>query len=204
MMGKHRKNLSKEVLEFMQSFVDDNGYPPTFEEIMEAVGLSSKSHVDYYLVALEEAGAIERTPRTPRGLRLIRRAPERFEVKIEGRVAAGQPIELADEPDQEIELTADIADPRKDLYGLEVQGDSMVDQLVGDGDILVVERRRHADRGQMAVVHLKDSNTATLKRVYPEGERVRLQPSHPTLPPIYVDARDVDIQGRVVAIIRRL
>jgi repressor LexA len=203
-MGKHRKNLRSEVLEFMQSFVDDNGYPPTFEEIMEAVGLSSKSHVDYYLVALEEAGAIERTPRTPRGLRLIRREPDRFEVKVEGRIAAGHPIELADEPDAEIELTADIADPRKDLYALEVQGDSMVDQLVGDGDILVVERKRVADKGQMAVVHLKDSNAATLKRVYPEGERVRLQPAHPTLPPIYVDARDVEIQGRVVAIVRRL
>jgi repressor LexA len=203
-MGKHRKNLRSEVLEFMQSFVDDNGYPPTFEEIMEAVGLSSKSHVDYYLVALEEAGAIERTPRTPRGLRLVRREPDRFEVKVEGRIAAGHPIELADEPDAEIELTADIADPRKDLYALEVQGDSMVDQLVGDGDILVVERKRVADKGQMAVVHLKDSNAATLKRVYPEGERVRLQPAHPTLPPIYVDARDVEIQGRVVAIVRRL
>jgi repressor LexA len=203
-MGKHGKNLRSEVLEFMESFVDDNGYPPTFEEIMEAVGLSSKSHVDYYLVALEEAGAIERTPRTPRGLRLVRREPDRFEVRVEGRIAAGQPIELAHEPDHEIELTADIADPRKDLYALEVRGDSMVDQLVGDGDILVVERKRVADKGQMAVVHLKDSNAATLKRVYPEGERVRLQPAHPTLPPIYVDARDVEIQGRIVAIIRRL
>ena len=203
-MGKHRKNLRSEVLEFMESYVEENGYPPTFEEIMEAVGLSSKSHVDYYLGALEEAGAIERTPHTPRGLRLVRQEPDRFEVRIEGRIAAGHPIELADELDAEIELTADIADPRKDLYALEVRGDSMVDQLVGDGDILVVERRRVAVKGQMAVVHLKDSNAATLKRVYPEGARVRLQPSHPTLPPIYVDARDVEIQGRVVAIVRRL
>jgi repressor LexA len=203
-MGKRRKSLGDEVLEFVEAFVSDNGYPPTYDEIKDAVGLSSKSHVDYYLQALEEDGLIERTPRTPRGLRLVGLAPATFGVKVEGTIAAGQPIELADGPDAEIELTPDIADPRKDLFALQVQGDSMVDDLVGDGDILIVERRQEALRGQMAVVHLQDRNEATLKRVYPEGEQVRLQPAHPTLPPIYADAQDVEVQGQAVAIIRKL
>jgi repressor LexA len=187
----------------VEAFVDGNGYPPTYDEIREAVGLSSKSHVGYYLRALEEDGLIERTPRTPRGLRLVGPGCTTFEVKVEGTIAAGQPMELADEPGSRIELTSDIADPGKDLFALRVQGDSMVDALVGDGDLVIVERRQEALRGQMAVVHLRDRNQATLKHIYPEGELVRLQPAHPTLPSFYVDARDVRIQGQVVAIIRQ-
>jgi repressor LexA len=202
-MGKRRANHRDTVLEFVEAYLGENGYPPTFDEIRKAAGLSSKSHVDYYLGVLEEDGLIQRTPRTPRGLRLVRAEPAAFEVKVEGVIAAGGPIELADRHDEEIELTPDIADPRMDLFALRVEGDSMVEDLVGDGDIVVVERQQEAVRGQMAVVHLTDRNEATLKRVYPEGRQVRLQPAHPTMAPFYADARDVQIQGRVVAIIRR-
>lgn len=202
-MGTHRKGLREQILEFVSVFLDENGYPPTYDEIRDAVGLSSKSHVDYYLAALEEDGLIERQPRTPRGLRLVGQTPDTFQVPVEGQIAAGEPVELADALGLEIELTPDIADPRKELYALQVKGDSMVDALVSDGDILVVERREEAARGQMAVVHLRDENAATLKRVYPEGKRVRLQPAHPTMPPFYTNARNVQIQGCVVAIVRR-
>jgi repressor LexA len=202
-MTNIRKNYRNEVLGFVENFMEDNGYPPTLDEIKESVGLSSKSHVDYYLDALEKDGLIERTPRTPRGLRLVGFSRSTFAVDVEGTIAAGQPLELADNPGQEIELTSDIADPRKDLFALQVQGDSMVDDLVGDGDILVIERRQEAAQGQMAIVYLKDRNEATLKRIYREGRRVRLQPAHPTLQPLYADAKDVQVQGRVVALIRR-
>ena len=202
-MGRKRRNRRDRVLEFVKVYMDNNGYPPTFSEIRDAVGLSSKSHVDYYLGALEKEGLIQRTPHTPRGLRLVGLSPATFEVSVEGTIAAGQPIEVGDEPGQEIELTPDIADPRKDLYALRVQGDSMVDALVGDGDIVIVNRSQEATRGQMAVVYLRDRNEATLKRIYPEGRRVRLQPAHPTMPSFYADACDVEVQGRVVAVIRR-
>lgn len=203
-MAKRKRNLRTEILRFVESFVDENGYPPTYDEIRESVGLSSKSHVYYYLEALEDEGLIERTPRTPRGLRLATSDSEAFEVKIEGTVAAGHPITLADRPEQTIELTRDIADPRKDLLALRVRGESMVDDLVGDGDILIVERQSEAPRGQMAVVYLRERNEATLKRIFPEGERIRLEPAHPVMPAFYANARDVEIQGRVVAIVRRL
>jgi repressor LexA len=203
-MARQRQDFRTEVLTFVAAFVDENGYPPTYDEIRQAVGLSSKSHVDYYLGVLEEDGLIERRRRTPRGLRLAGLAPATLEVKVEGYIAAGSPLELTDQPSFGIVITPDIADARKELFALQVQGQSMVDDLVGDGDILIVERRQEAMRGQMAVVYLRDRNEATLKRVYPEGVRVRLQPAHPTLPPSYVDAKDVEIQGRVAAIIRRL
>jgi repressor LexA len=203
-MTRQGNTVRHQVLEFVEAYVEDNGYPPTYDEIREAVGLSSKSHVDYYLQALEGDGLIRRAPRTPRGLQVIGVSPPTFEIKVEGLIAAGSPVELLDSPGEAIEVTTDVADPRRDLFALRVCGNSMVDALVGDGDLLIVERRSEAAQGQMAVVHLVNSNAATLKRVYREGARVRLQPAHPTMPPLFADARDVQIQGRVVGLIRRM
>jgi repressor LexA len=199
-----RKDFRREVLLFVQSYLDDNGYPPTYDEIRSSVGLSSRSHVLYYLDALKKEGLIDHTPNTPRTLRLVGATPSTFSVKMAGYIAAGEPLELLDELAEEIEITADIADPRRNLVAVRVKGDSMIEDLVGSGDILIVERQAEAQRGQMAVVHLKSRNAATLKRIHPEGARVRLQPSHPTLPAIYADAADVEVQGRVLAVIRRL
>ena len=203
-MGQYRKNMRDQVLQFVGEYISASGYAPSYEDIRKGLGLSGRSHVDYYLDALERDGQIERTPHTARSLRV--REPERatFQVPVAGRIAAGVPLELCDQPDGQIEITTDIADPSKDLFALKVMGNSMVDDLVADGDFIIVERRQEASRGQMAVVHLRDRNAATLKRVYPEGEQVRLQPAHPTMQALYVDASDVEVQGRVVAIIRRL
>lgn len=202
-MTKQHRDFRNEVLRFVSSFVQANGYAPTYDEIAASVGLSSKSHVDYYLSALEAAGAIQRKPWTPRALRLVGPAANTFEVRVEGNIAAGQPLGLPQGPLGTLQVTSDIADPRSDLFALRVQGDSMVDALVGDGDIVIVERDHEVRRGQLAVVYLTDRNEATLKHVYPEGSQVRLQPAHPTLPPFYVQAESVQIQGRVVAVIRR-
>jgi repressor LexA len=203
-MGQHRRDLRDQVLEFVEGYIASKGYAPSYDEIREGLGLSGRSHVDYYLDALEKDGQIERTPHTPRSLRLTEAPRAVFQVPVAGRIAAGLPLELADHPDEQIELTTDIADPGKDLFALRVKGDSMVDDLVADGDIVIVERRQEALRGQMAVVHLRDRNAATLKRIYPEGKQVRLQPAHPTMQAFYVDASDVEVQGRVVTIIRRV
>jgi len=203
-MGQQRKNLRDQVLEYVEGYIARRGYAPSYDEIRSAVGLSGKSHVDYYLDALERDGQIERTPRTPRSLRLADSLRGTFQIPVAGLIAAGAPIELADQADEQIEVTTDLADPSKELFALKVKGNSMVDDLVADGDIVIVERRQEAARGQMAVVHLRDRNAATLKRIYPEGERVRLQPAHPTMQAFYANASDVEVQGRVVAIIRRL
>lgn len=201
-MANHDRDQRDRILAYLEAHVEELGYPPTYDEIKDAVGLSSKSHVDYYLSDLEDAGLIERTPRTPRGLRLTSQTSSRFEVKLEGFVSAGQPLQVADSLDQEIELTPSIADPRKPLYALRVCGDSMVDALVGDGDIIIAEHCSDVARGQMAVVHLTERNEVTLKQVYVEGARVRLQPAHPSMSPFYVDASQVQIQGQVVAVLR--
>jgi len=203
-MGQQGKDRRSEVLEFVEGYIAEWGYAPSYDDIRKALGLSGRSHVDYYLDALEKDGQIERTPRTPRSLRVIGSQRMAFPIPVAGQIAAGAPIELADQPDEQIEVTTDMADPNKDLFALRVKGNSMVDDLVADGDILIVERQQEAARGQMAVVHLRDRNAATLKRIYPEGKQVRLQPAHPTMQAFYANASDVEVQGRVVAIIRRL
>jgi repressor LexA len=203
-MGQHRKDLREKVFEFVREHIVRRGSAPTYEEIKCALHISSKSQAKYHVKALVKAGRLEHIPGRARGLRVPGVSPLGFPVKIEAIIAAGQPITLADPLDIEIELTPALADPRKQLYGLLVQGDSMVDALVADGDLIIVERQQSVPRGTMAVVHLRDSNSATLKFVYPEGDQVRLQPAHPTMPAFHVKAEDVEIQGRVVTIIRRL
>lgn len=207
------KDLNKrqrKVLDFIYEFVEENGYPPTHEEIQFEVGLSSKSHVHFYLRALEREGYIERAPNIPRGIRLTDKfARSRFsgiiKVPFLGQIAAGEPISFSDVGHETIELTRDIVrDDGKDLYALRVRGDSMIDALINDGDIVVMKHQQEAGNGEMVAVRLKDRDETTLKRFYQEQGRVRLQPANPTMRPLHVHPANVEIQGKVVAVIRQM
>jgi repressor LexA len=199
----------REVLGFICEFVEENGYPPSHEEIQFEVGLSSKSHVHFYLKALEREGYIERTPNIPRGIRLTSKSVrDRFtdiiEVPFLGQIAAGEPICFSDTGHETIELTRDIVRDGEGLYALRVKGDSMIDALINDGDIVVMKHQQEADDGEMVAVRLKDGDETTLKRFYREQGRVRLQPANLTMRPLYVHPANVEIQGKVVAVIRQM
>ena len=199
----------REVLDFIYEFVEENGYPPTHEEIQFEVGLSSKSHVHFYLKALEREGYIERAPNIPRGIRLTGKFGRgRFagviEVPFLGQIAAGEPISFSDDGHEAIELTRDIVRGGEGLYALRVKGDSMVDALINDGDIVVMKHQQEASNGEMVAVRLKDRDETTLKRFYLARGRVRLQPANPTMHPLYVHPAEVEIQGKVVAVIRQM
>jgi repressor LexA len=199
----------REVLDFIYEFVEENGYPPTHEEIQFEVGLSSKSHVHFYLKALEREGCIERAPNIPRGIRLTGKfGRSRFaniiEVPFLGQIAAGEPISFSDAGHETIELTRDIVRGGEGLYALRVKGDSMVDALIKDGDIVVMKHQQEAGNGEMVAVWLRDRDETTLKRFYWEQGRVRLQPANPTVSPLYVHPANVEIQGKVVAVIRQM
>lgn len=199
----------QEVLDFIYEFVEENGYPPTHEEIQSEVGLSSKSHVHFYLKALEREGYIERASNVPRGIRLTgKSARGRFAgiiaVPFLGQIAAGEPISFSDASHETIELTRHIVRDREGLYALRVKGDSMVDALVNDGDIVVMKHQQEVGNGEMVAVRLKDRDETTLKRFYQEKDRVRLQPANPTMRPLYVHPANVEIQGKVVAVIRQM
>jgi repressor LexA len=192
----------RRILAFIEAFVAENGYPPTYEEIRVALGISTKSLVNHHLDALEGAGCLTRMPNTPRGIRLLQ--SRTFRVPRLGKIAAGLPISVGDpDPDDYIELTRDIVAEQEGLYALQVSGNSMIDALVNDGDIVILKHQNEARNGEMVAVWLRDRDETTLKRFYRENGHVRLQPANPSMAALIVHPSAVQVQGRVVAVIRQ-
>ena len=194
------------VLSFIETFIASNRYPPTYEEIRRGLGLSTKSLVNHHLNALEEAGVIERDRLTSRGLRLAGQSVHR--VPVVGSIVAGLPVtsfaESIDTAREALLLTSDIAPPQEGLFALRVRGDSMIDAMVSDGDLVVMKRQSDVRDGDMVAVWLKDRDETTLKHFYRENGQIRLQPANPTMGPIFANPRNVEVQGKVVAVIRRV
>lgn len=192
----------KQMLAFIETFVGKNGYPPTHEEIRAGLKISTKSLVNYHLEALAGAYLLSRSPNTPRGIRLANER-EPFTVPL-----TSSPMLLdnsADFDEQDVvELTCDIVSNTPDLYALKVQGDSMMDALVNDGDIVIIQRQNQAKNGELVAVRLLEQDCTTLKHYYRENGHVRLQPANPTLEPILVKPTAVQVEGKVMAIIRQV
>jgi len=194
----------KEILDYIGSFIDERGYAPSFEEIAESFGYSSLATVHEHLSNLERKGYIRKAYNESRSVELTRPdagAPS-IELPLLGAVAAGLPIE-AIEDNETLAVPPDMVSRRRDNYVLRVEGNSMIEEQIRDGDYIVVQAQEHAEDGQM-VVALVGNEAATVKKLYREpGGRVRLQPANPTMDPIFVDARDVRVQGVVVGVIRK-
>jgi len=188
-------------------------FAPTIEEIRKGVGLSSKDHVFRDLRSVEEKGYIKRKRRISRGIELLFTAEglpfslSTVHIPLLGWIVASNPAPVPGEyfpPLDTVELTHDIVKGQEGLYALQVKGESMIDALINDGDIVVMRHQKEAENGDLVAVWLKGEKETTLKRFYLEGGRVRLQPANPTMEPIYVHPSDVEIQGKVVAVIRQL
>lgn len=219
-MDGQRRELTerqRRILESIRDFIQERGYPPTVRDIGREVGIKSTSAVKYQLDQLAQAGLIQRDPHSSRGIRLSAMGEswvgfgEVVSVPIVGVIAAGEPIPVPASDfsllgiEDTIELTRGILGDPRGLYALRVQGNSMIDALVHDGDILIMRPAEEVANGEMAAVWLRDRGEATLKRVYREGDRVRLQPANPNMGPIYIDdPRQVQIQGKVVMVIRQV
>lgn len=206
----------KHIVAFIREFITENGYPPSIREIGEAVGISSTSVVNYNLKALEKKDLIARDRTVSRSIRLLDGFPAPggtpgglIRVPLLGRIAAGSPIPVPGSDfslfgGETVELARGLLPEQEDLYALEVRGDSMIDALVNDGDIVIMMHQQEATNGDMVAVWLKDKEETTLKHFYLEGNTVRLQPANRTMQPIFVPAANVEVQGRVVMVIRRL
>jgi repressor LexA len=203
-MMQKLKRRQKCVLQFIKRFIADYDYPPTCADIRAGLDLNSTSMVHRDLGALEAAGFIQRTPGVPRGLRIAETDESIFSVPLLGTIAAGEPIIFGDPMYEALTLTRDIVPQQADLYALRVSGDSMIDALVNDGDIVVLKHQREARNGDMVAVRMLDRDETTLKRFFRENGHVRLQPANPTLEPIFVHPSQVEVQGKVVAIVRQL
>jgi repressor LexA len=245
MARKRSKGLSerqKKILEVLERFQSQVGYPPSIREICDKTSISSTSVVNYYLDQLEEMGYIERDGRVSRGIRLVRPLSEAMgapafaasvstalkqtaqavrqavdevlHIPVMGRIVAGAPVPVppSDFSYYDAESMVDVArsllparEKGNDLFALEVQGNSMIDAMVNDGDIVIMRPAREARNGEMVAVWLTGKDETTLKYFYLENGRVRLQPANPTMQPIYVeDPSSVQIQGKVVMVIRQV
>ncbi len=197
------------ILGFINEFLRHNGYPPTIRDIGTAVGISSTSVVNYNLNILEREGYVTRDREVSRGLRLVGETLDTsdvFSLPLLGRIAAGDPIPVPGDavPEDHLELARGVLRDEEDLFALQVQGQSMIDALVNDGDIVVIKHQEVAENGDMVAVWLRDREETTLKKFYHEGNRIRLQPANPTMQPIYANPANVQVQGKVVMVIRQL
>ncbi len=214
MVGKKKlSSRQKAILKFIRSYLGENSFPPTIREIGAAAGISSTSVVNYNLKRLQEWGYLLRQKDVSRGLRLAADAPDLVpaggvvRVPMAGTIAAGEPIEIGEgvfDEEDALELTRDLLPQHDNLYALQVRGDSMIDAMVSDGDIVIMQHQQEAQDGDMVAAWLSDRGETTLKYFFQERDQVRLQPANPTMEPIYVDPAVVQIQGRVLMVVRQL
>ncbi len=235
MMARRSQGLSerhRKILEFLTRFQDDNGYSPSIREIGDSINVKSTSLVDYYLNQLEQMGYISRDDRISRSIRVLepaerllaraigtaRKIGERLDdvisVPVLGRIVASAPIPVPPsdlayfDPDYSVEIARSLLPTREkpdELFALEVQGDSMIDAMVNDGDTIILKRAQEASNGEMVAVWLDDRDETTLKYFYKEKDRIRLQPANPTMGPIYVEnPASLRIMGKVVMVIRQV
>ena len=206
-MPKPLSVIQTKIYEFIKEYTRESGRPPTNREIGKAVGIESTGHVDYHLNALEKLGWIIRERRKSRGIRLAHEEPHGL--RVTGEIAAGAPLEIYDPSQQEtLDLCAHSHDHE---YMLRVRGKSMIEDQIADGDYVLVDNTAHVSDGDIIVATHRtatgEHGAATLKRIYKESGRIRLQPANSTMKPIYITASEWDgeweVQGKVTAVYRR-
>jgi repressor LexA len=202
------------IIDFIHRFLADRGYPPTVRDIVTGCRISSTSVVDYNLKILEKQGYLRRHREVSRGIELLARTPSRryrVQVPVIGQIAAGEPIPVPTPDTWDVVASSEVMEVprgltrgREGVYALKVKGSSMVDALINDGDIILMQHVNVVENGEMAAIWLKEEKEATLKKFYAEDGRIRLQPANSQMQPIYVEPDNVEVQGRVIAVIRQL
>lgn len=206
--------MHRKVLRVLESYMKQFGYAPSIREIAKQINCESTSYVKYYLDQLQEMGYIERGERKSRSIRIIKQtnlgAMFNGKIPLVGRIQAGVPIHVPSSDfaifDEESALDLPewmLPKKREGLFALEVQGDSMIDAMISDGDLVVLQSVPQPVNGMLVAAWIKSNSETTLKRYYFEDGKVRLQPANQAYQPIYVSPEDVDIQGQVVLVIRR-
>jgi repressor LexA len=211
---KKISDKQRRIIRFIDRFLGEKGYPPSIRDIQGGCAISSTSVVDYNLNILESRGYISRHADVSRGIKLLNRKPTAemmVAVPLIGIIAAGEPIPVPT-PDtwdvaavsETMGVPSELTGGREDVYALRVKGVSMVDALINDGDIILMQHVSAVENGEMAAVWLKSEKEVTLKKVYVESERVRLQPANSQMRPFYTAPDNVEIQGRVIAVVRQV
>ena len=207
-MRKLGLNSTREnILQFIHGFIDERGYSPTVRDILKGCEISSTAVVQYHLDVLEKEGRIHRDPEIFRSIRLSQKKSSVM-VPLLGTIAAGTPIPVPNS-DNWTQATETLEFPQdmignKPVFALRVKGQSMIDALIDDGDIVLMESADSAENGEMVAVWLKDREEVTLKRFYAEKDKIILQPANQSMKPIEQSPDNVEIQGKVIGVIRKL
>lgn len=225
------KDRQKEIVSAILDYLENTGYPPSVRDLVEDTSMTSTSVVSYHLKRLVEMGWLERDKNSARGLRLLRGlngelltdegsfqetasmpSPSMVSIPLMGHIVASEPLYVPESgfsaygSEDDLSIGVDMLPPGetgKDLYALIVDGDSMIDSYIADGDVVVIKPVTSIKNGDMAAVWIEDDNETTLKHVYNEGSHIRLQPANPSVPPITItDPEKVLIKGKVVMVVR--
>ncbi len=200
----------EEILDFLARFIKEKGYAPSVRDIVRGCALSSSSIAQYHLNVLERQGYIHRERELSRSISLAQRERGILTVPLLGTIAAGEPIPVpssdtwASTSQESLEVPQELTGGQQGVYALIVKGTSMTDALIDDGDIVLMQQVDIAESGEMVAVWLRDEQAVTLKRIYVESERIRLQPANREMKPLYTEPENVDIQGKVIAVLRKV
>jgi repressor LexA len=216
-LGESVKKLSdkqRRIIKYIDRFLGETGYPPSIRDIQRGCDISSTSVVDYNLNILENRGFIDRHADVSRGIKLLTKtstSEKMVAVPVVGMIAAGKPIPVPT-PDtwdiaavsETMGVPAELTGGKENIFALRIKGTSMIDALINDGDIVIMQSISAVENGQMAAVWLKSEKEVTLKKVYVEPDRIRLQPANSQMQPFYTQLDNIEIQGRVIAVIRQM
>src|SRR3972149_5565707 len=202
----------KQIMAFLKRFAREKNAPPTVRDSVKGCGISSTSVAAYNLDILEREGYLRRHPGISRGIELANQlTTHTVQIQLIGVIAAGEPIPVPDPdvwdivtPSETLEVTESFTRGKERVFALKVKGSSMIDALINDGDIVLMQYVNTVENGAMAAVWLKTEKEVTLKKVHRDKQRIRLQPANSQMKPIYADPDNVEIQGRVIGVIRRL
>lgn len=201
----------QQILQFIRDFVEEKGYSPTVRDIAKGCGISSPSAIQYHLDILKQEGYIRREPEVFRSIGLVGEESRGFAlVPLLGTIAAGKPISVPTSdtwtaiPKEILRLPEGLTQCKDNVFALKVKGTSMIDALIDDGDIVLMEQASTANDGEMVALWLKSEQEVTLKRIYRDSGKLRLQPANKQMNPTYEDPDNVEIQGRIIGVIRKL
>lgn len=204
-------NTRMRILNFIRGFLKEKGYAPTVRDIARGCHISTPSVVQHHLNVLEREGYIRRDPEIFRSIQLLgRETKDIIKVPLLGSIAAGEPIPVPTSDtwrsaaEEILDLTEEVTGGRQNVFALRVKGSSMIDALVDDGDIVLMELTSTANDGEMVALWLKEEQEVTLKRLYREPGRIRLQPANSQMEPIYTEPENIEVQGKVIGVIRKL
>ena len=214
-MQRPLSKRQKSILNYIKEFMKENSYPPTVRDIQSGCNISSTSVVDYNLQILQREGHLQRRREVSRGIELTGTQPEPpnisyLKVPVVGSIAAGEPLNLigADplgkEDFDQVEVPPMLTGGKENIFALKVKGESMIDALVGDGDMVFLEPVDRPENGDMVAAWIRDREETTLKHFYLEGDKVKLVPANSQMQPIIVAANNVSVRGRVVGVVRTL